>query len=325
MRKTAIISLVVCFSAVLLSTAVFSMDEYPKREIDMVIPWSPGGMTDISGRIFVQELTKVLKVPVTPMNRAGAGGTIGPAHVHNSRKDGYTLLFASLGNVIGANKVENVPYDPVKDFVAITMVCYSTYGIFVRPDSPYKELEDLIGQVKKQPESVSMAVTVGGDAHFNIDILQKSADINFNIVPYGGGGKSAPAVMGGHVDAGMTLLPSLIHLVKAGKLKILAQTGDQRSKYLPDVPTLKEKGFTQPFIDKNWNGLFAPAGVPHYVVDTLAAASKEAMKSEKMLKRLDETGNAVQYMGPEEFQKTVESDNRIIRELVEKLGLKKKK
>jgi tripartite-type tricarboxylate transporter receptor subunit TctC len=323
MKRTVVVLILVCIGIVLGYAPLSAKEKYPARGINMLIPWPPGGMTDISGRIFANELSKNLNVAISPVNKPGAAGTVCLTAAYNAKKNGYTTMFASLGAFIGAAKL-GVPFDPVKVFIPIALANYSSYGIFVRSDSPFKTYDDLMAKAKTKPEAVSMGCSVGGDAHFNLEIFQKATGVKFNFVPFGGGGKSTPAVLGGHVEAAMTLLPSLIPYVQAGKLRILAQIAEKRNKNIPDVPTLRERGFTETFIEKNWNGLFVPAGVPDYVIKSLASASEKAMQSQDLIDKMEKTGNTVEYMGHEEFWERIKTDYKLVQDLVEKLGLKKK-
>jgi tripartite-type tricarboxylate transporter receptor subunit TctC len=324
MRRNAIVVLSLCLGFVLISGAVHGQGTYPERNIEVVIPWNPGGVSDVTGRIFINELSKILNVSIIPVNKPGAGGTLGVAFSHNAKKDGYTLLYGSVGHLMGAASLEKVPFDPLNDFIPIAMICNANYSLFVKGDSPFKTYEDLRDKAKKNPKALSIGCVLNGDVHLNIEILQKAAGIEFNIVPFKGGAETATAVIGGHLDSGLTITTNPLSYAKAGTLRILAQTGDRRMKYLPDVPTFKEKGLTQTFLDKNWNGLFAPAGVARQMVDRLVQASEKALQSKELVDNMDKVAYAVDYMGGPEFQRKVETDYRLIENFVTQLGLKGK-
>lgn len=323
--KTFILSYLLIILVLLsISAPLYAQGKYPEREIEMVIPWNPGGASDITGRIFIDELGKILKVPVIPVNKPGAGGTLGVTYAHKAKKDGYTILFGSVGHLMGAASVENVIFDPINDFVPIAMICGSNYSVFIKGDSPIKTLEDLIGRAKKSPKSVSIGCALKSDVHLNIVIFQKAAGVEFNIVPFKGGAEATTALVGGHVEAGLNITSNFLQFIKSGDVRILAQIGDRRSKYLPDVPTFKEKGLSQAFIDKNWNGLFVPAGVPKPIMDILAAASEKAVQSTELINRMDKVAYSVEYLGATEFRKKVENDYKLIEAFVKELGLKGK-
>lgn len=326
MTRRFALALLACFIALsCVASDLRAQARYPERGIELIITWAPGGYTDITGRIFAIELARALGVPVTPVNKPGASGTIGAAYVHNAKKDGYTVLYGSTGNEIGSILIDNVPYNFTKDFVPLTVVAATPYGIFVKADSPIRTLRELLDRARKAPKSVAMGAATRGDAHFNLLILQKAAGVEFNFVPFRGGGESVPAVLGGHVDAATTGYASLVPSIKADSLRVLAVTGKSRVKEAPEAPTLREEGFGQTFIDYGWNGVFVPTGVPQHVIDTLRAASEKAIQSRELVANIEKTGNAVQYMTTAEFQKMVRAESDVIEALARDLRIKDKK
>lgn len=306
-------------------TASYSQEKYPSREIELVIPWSPGGVSDIIGRIFGNELTKVLKVPITPVNKAGGSGTIGGAYVHRAKKDGYTTLIGGLGWLVGSILLEEIPYDPLKDFIPITRISSTPQCIFVEANSPFKSLEDLIEKAKKNPKMISCGTGgTASDSNFALQIFMKAAGVEFNVVPFKGGGETPPAVLGGHVDFGIGVLSAVINLVRAGNLRLLVISGSTRIKDLPGVPTFKEKGLTQTFLD-NWNGLFVPTGIPQNVIDTLTLASEKFVKSNEFASAIERTASIVDSVSGAEFRKSLENERKIIETIASEIGLKGKK
>jgi len=310
---------------VALTSVAAGQEKYPSRSIELVIPWAPGGSTDISARIFGNELTKILKVPIMPTNKAGASGTIGATYVFKSKKDGYVLFGGSLGWLLGSITLEGIPYDPLKDFIPIAPVSTSPHGIFVKSDSPFKTLEEVIDKAKKNPGAVSVGhAGTSSDGHFNIEILQKAAGIKFKQVPFKGNAEIPPAILGGHVEIGIGVASSWLNFVRAGNMRILVVTGSARLKDLPDVPTFKEKGFKEMFLN-NWVGFFAPAGVPKNVVDTLAQASGKVVKSKEFVESIEKTGSVVEFMTPGEYRKSLENERKLTDGIARELGLKQTK
>ena len=323
--KTFVMIIAVCLILIVGSTFLHAQEKYPSRGIELVIGWAPGGPADIAGRIFANELTKVLKVPVTPVNKAGASGTIGATYTFKAKKDGYTLMAGSLGWLLGSITLEDIAYDPLHDFVPITKIAISPHGLFVKSDSPFKTLEDFIEKAKKNPRMISCGTAgASSDGHFNIETLQKAAGIEIKHVPFKGGGELPPALLGGHIDIGISVASSVFAFAKAGTMRILAVTGENRMKDLPDVPTLKEKGFKQTFF-VNWVGLFTPSGVPPAVISTLSEASEKVVKSKEYIERIEKTGSLVDFMTPMEYQKMFEEEKKATEAIALELGLKKGK
>jgi tripartite-type tricarboxylate transporter receptor subunit TctC len=296
---------------------------YPTRGIELVIPWPPGGATDITCRIYANELSKILKVPVTPVNKSGASGTIGATYVHKSKKDGYTLFSGTLGWLLSSITFKDVLYDPQKDFIPITKVAESPHWIVVKNDSPIKSLEQLIDMAKKNPMTLSVGTSgTSSDGHFNIEILQKAAGMHIKHVPFTGGSELPPAILGGHIDAAIGIASSWLQFVKAGNIRVLATTGNSRMKELPGVLTLNEKGFKENFL-VNWSGIMVSTGTPENVVSTLARASEKVIKDKAYAERVENTGSVVEFMTPADFTKMIASDRKVTELIANELGLKK--
>jgi len=325
MKKKAVPAILFLLATVITGPSVSAQPKYPERAIEMVIPWGAGGTSDITGRIFANELAKILKVPVTPVNKGGGGSVVGLTYVHNAKKDGYTTLYTSVGCPIGSAIVEGVPYDFGKDFVPLTILCSTPYCLFVKSDSPIKTLEDLIERAKKNPKAISVGCVMAGDAYFNLKILEKAAGVEFTVVPMKSGGETPPAILGGHVDVGIGIYTPPLPFVRAGQMRFLAFTGSMKMKEFPAVPTLRERGYKQTFLDNNWNALFVAAGVPQQVMDILISASERTLKSKDMIASLEKVGNEIEVMSTADFRKKVEAENKVIISLVNELNLKEKK
>jgi len=299
-----------------------AQERYPTSQIELIIPWAAGGVADIAGRIFADELSKVLKVPVVPMNKAGASGTVGSAYVVKARKDGYTLMATSISSIVLAPLIlKGIPYDTDKDLTFICKIIDAPSGPFVKADSPFMKIEDLIETARKNPGKVSYGTAgTGSDSHFNIEILQDGAKIKMKHVPFKGGGELPPAVLGRHVDFASTVVTSLLPLHKAGEIRILAITGKERISSAPEIPTYFERGYTQNYLS-NWVGIFAPTGIPKSVSDELISASGKVTKSKDFISRVEKLASVVAYLGPSEFKKQVEKEIDTAADIVKKLGL----
>lgn len=291
----------------------------PSRSIDLIIPFAPGGAADVAGRIFADEISKILGVPVVPVNKAGASGTYGATLVSKAKADGYTLLTnTTSGMILAPVLLPKIEYD-TKDFFPIAITSFMADCIIVRPDSPYQSINTLIEAARKNPGKVSYGTAgVGSDGHFNGEILASVTNVKFKHVPFKGGGEIAPAVMGGHVDFGSGMVMVYIPLAKANKLKILAITGNERMKSIADVPTFQGLGIKGNFID-TWTGFFAPATTPAHILDKLVAATEKVLKSEKYIEKIEKIGVVVRYNTPSEFKSILERDKKTAEELAKKM------
>src|SRR4030042_4513305 len=187
-----------------------AQEKYPSRPIDLVIPYGPGGPSDIAGRIFAESLKKGVKVPITTLNKSGGGGVVGAVSVLNAKKDGYTVFLCGGGWLVSSLILKDVPYrDTLEDFIPISLIATAPHGFFVKEDSPFKTLEDLIDKAKKNPKTISYGVASATDAHFNFEIFANAARLEFKFVPYKGTGEAIAAVLGGHTDIGVSTMAAL--------------------------------------------------------------------------------------------------------------------
>lgn len=315
--------LLICLGLIMGLTSLSAQEKYPAKEIELVVGWSPGGGADVVLRMFGNELSKVLKVPVTILNKAGASGTVGAEYVRKAKKDGYTIQGGTLGWTLACATLDDVPHDPLKDFIPIAQVSSIPQTIFVKSDSEFKTLEDYISIAKKNPNSVTCGTAgPGSDAHLNLKVFEKAAGIVINHVPYKGASEVFPPVLGGHINSGIGTIPGPLPFLKAGKMRFLAHTGNIRAKQISEVPTFKEKGFTQTFFI-NWTGIWVPAGVPQYVIDTLSSASEKALRSTTHITNIENLGGSVEFMSKEVYRKVIEDEMKTAEAIALELGLKK--
>lgn len=303
---------------------VFGQVKYPdpSRTIEMIIPFAPGGVTDISSRIFADGLSKVLKVPVAPVNKAGGGGTHGATLVTKGPKDGYSLLGNSIsGMVLAPAVLPKVEFDTLKDFVPIAMSASTPQAIIVKPDSPYKTINDLVEAAKKNPGKLSYgSAGVGTDSHFNVEILSSVANLKFKHLPFKGSAEVGPAVMGGHVDFGTGAATTFLALLQAGQVRALAISGTHKMKQFPEAKTFEEQGIKGDFVD-NWTGFFAPAGIPQGVVDVLTQAAAQVLANKEYIERIEKSGGMVTPNTPAQFRALIARDEKTADEIVKKVGL----
>ena len=318
----AVVCLILVLGMVDLAPA---QEKYPNssRSIDLIIAFAPGGVTDVTGRIFADDFSKVIGIPVAPVNKPGASGTYGGTLVAKANPDGYTLLANTIsGMVLSHSILPKVEFDTLKDFFPVAIVSNIPDCLLIKPDSPYKTVQDLIEAARKNPGKISYGtVGVGSDGNFNGEILASSTNVKFKHVPFKGGGEVATAVMGGHVDFSVSAATTYIPLEKAGKLRILAVTGKSRMKALPHVPTFEEAGIKGSFIN-NWAGVFAPVKTPKPIIDTIVAATEKVLRSKEFGEKIEKTGGEVEYNSPVDFRAIIERNQKTAAEIAQKARIK---
>ena len=313
--------LLFCIGGFLSFTAISAPDVYPSRSITMVIPFPPGGPTDVTGRVLAEKLSTVLKQTIIVENKPGASANIGAQYVANAQPDGYTLLF-STGGTHGINPFlyKNIGYDPVKDFEPIIWATISPNIIVVNPDLPVKTFKELIDYAQARPGELSSAAPgQGSTPHRAGELFKKSAGINIQHIPYKGSGPALTDVMGGHVPIMFDGIPSSLPLVKAGKLRALAVTSKSRSSAALDIPTVAE---TIPgFEASGWFALYAPAGTPRSIILLLNQGANQVLEMPDVKKRYSDLGADVVGGSPEKLRDQVKREMAKWSELIRTTGI----
>jgi tripartite-type tricarboxylate transporter receptor subunit TctC len=241
---------------------------WPNKPIRLMVPFPPGGSTDIVARIVAQKLGERLGQSLVVENRGGAGGTIGTAQVAKAAPDGYTLTVASTStHVVAPHVYSKLEYDPVKDFTPIGLMAVSPYLLVVNPALPAKTLQEFVNHARAQPGKLNYASAgVGSTTHLAMEMLKTSSKTFMLHIPYNGNGPAGAAVIAGQVEALFGSLPALLPHAKSGRARALAVGTPKRSPSLPDVPTVAESGY--PGFDASlWLALMAPAGTPPAIVE----------------------------------------------------------
>ena len=304
------------------TTLSWSQEKYPSRAIEMVVAFPAGGFADVTGRIFAEEMSKVLNTPIAPINKGGATGSLAATSMLNAPKDGYSILVNTLGGMVLAPvTLKDIKYDTNKDFYPVAFITSAPDGLTVRAESPYKNLNDLIEAAKKNPNKLSYGTAgTGVGGHFNSLILSQVTGIKIKHVPYKGGGEYIPALLGGHLDFVIGTAIATLPQESAGKLRTLALMGGNKMKELSLVPTTVELGIKGNYLD-SWAGAFVTAGTPKPVIDTLTAAAEKVIKSKEFVARIEKTGGVVQYIAPNDFRSMIERDKNTALEIAKKEGL----
>ena len=277
-------------------------DNWPSRQIRIVVPFPAGGATDIAARLIAERMGASWKQPVVVENRAGAGGNVGSDVVAKAPPDGYTLIMGVTGShAINISLYSNMPYDPIKDFEPISQVAVVPNVVVVHPSVKAATLREFIALAKVQPGKFDYASLGSGTAaHLGMEMLKREAGIFMVHIPYRGSAPAVADLIGGQVQVMMDGLPSALPHVKAGRLRALAVTSQKRSPAAPDLPTIAESGYPGFYADA-WSGLFAPRGTPRAVVDKLAGEVQRILRLPDVRERFAGLGAEPVGSTPAEF------------------------
>jgi tripartite-type tricarboxylate transporter receptor subunit TctC len=277
--------------------------------VRIVVPWPPSGNVDITARTVAPALGEALGQPVIVDNRAGAAGTIGSAAVAKSPADGYTLLLGSTGTITAGPAVfKTLPYDPVKDFVAVGGIQSVPLVLTAAPKTPVSTYAEFVSLANSKKGQLSVASAGSGSSnHLAIELLMRMADLKLLHVPYKGSGPAIADLLGSQVESMMDQLTASIGYIREGRLKPLAITSRARSPLLPNVPTLDELG-VKGYEASTFTGLFAPADTPHLVLDQLFSSLKKALANETVRERYRGMGVEIMDSSQAEFAAFVRAD-----------------
>ena len=282
---------------------------YPVKPIRVVVPFPPGGGTDIIAREVTHAVTTNTKWTFVIDNKAGAGGNIGVDQAAKSAADGYTIVLGQTSNLaINPTLYSKLPYDPVKDLAPIGLVASAPLVLVVPAQSPYKTLADLVAAAKVKPGEINFASPGNGTvAHLTGERFQKAAGVRFTHVPYKGTNQALTDVIGGQVQLYVASVPSVLQQIRTGKLRALAVTSTRRVDDLPQTPTVGEAGY-KGFDSVTWFGFLAPAGTAKEVVATLNAEFNKALQQPELRKRLAEEGAEPMGGTPAQFAQLMRDD-----------------
>lgn len=302
MRKTLVVL------ALLLTPLAFAQDSYPSRPIKLIVPFPPGGATDIVGRLMAQKLQEALGQPVVVENKAGAGSNIGSEQVAKAAPDGYTLLLGTIANATNMSIYKIMPYDTLRDFAPVTQTMAAPSVLVVTNALPANNLKELITLAKVQPGKLSFASSgAGGSPHLAGELLKLRAGIDLIHVPYKGAAPALVDVVSGVVSMGFKTALSAIPHMQSGKLKPLAVAATRRLAQIPNVPTMAEAGLPD-FEVSSWNGVLAPARTPPEVIARLNQELVRILATQDVKDRF--AAQAAEPVGstPEQFRAYIRSE-----------------
>jgi len=310
-----VLGLVLASLALVPVTAVAA---WPERSVRVIIPWAPGGSTDIVGRIISPDMSNRLKQQVVIDNRPGAGSIVGLQITSQQPPDGYTFLLTSTayGFLIQKSNV-----DLVNTFDSAALVGFADSALVVHPSLPVSSVKELIALAKKKPDQLLYSSSgIGGFPHMNTELFKLMTGVNLVHVPFKGGGPAIADTVAGHTQIHLGSLPTEMPHIRAGKLKVLAVGGKKRNPALPDAPTISE---TVPgYVTYIWYGFFAPKGTPADLISRMNAAVGTTVKSSKIVKKLDIQGVETATMPPAEFAKLMRDETNKWLDVIKRAGIK---
>jgi len=295
-------------------------DAYPSKAIRVIVPFAPGGSTDIIARLVTQRMSQELGQPMVVENKGGAGGAIGASEAARAEPDGYTLSIATVSTM--AVNPACRPYDPIKDFQPVTNFANTANVVAVNPKFPAKDFKGFLEELKKNPGKYSYGSSgTCGVLHLMGESFKMATGTDIVHVPYKGSGPAVADAVGGQIELIFDNLPSSMPQIQAGKLRAMAIAWPTRIDAIKDVPTFADAGF--PVLNQPvWYGLLAPKGTPMDVVNKLRDAAVVALKDPKVIKALDDQGSAPSGNTPEEFAKEIKEQYDWAQDVVKKQNIK---
>jgi tripartite-type tricarboxylate transporter receptor subunit TctC len=309
------------FSLVLAAEAIAVYPE-PGKTIRMIVPFPPGGNTDIVARAIVNEFSKNLGVPIVIDNRGGAGSTLGTALAAKAPADGYNILMVSGAHTINPSMFKKLPYDSIRDFSGISLMADVPVALVVHPSVPAKTLKELIAYAKANPGKLNYASSGPGSiGHLSGELLGSMADIKLQHVPYKGSGPAVIDVLAGYVQMLLTSAATVMPHINSGKLRAIAMASAKRSSGAPEIPTMIESGLPG-YVVSGGFGLLAPAKTPREIIKKLNAEAVKVVAMPEVRQRLANEGADPMGSTPEEYDVYIREDIQKWIQVVQKAGIK---
>ena len=312
-------ALIVCAAVVAGNAAAWAQD-WPSRPVKVVVPYGPGGITDVIARIFADRLGKAYGQPFVIENRGGAGGAIGTEHAARSPADGYTIYFAGGAPITILPQMQRLSFDPVKDLAPIALVTVNGMALTVRPDLPVHSTREFIEYVRARPGEINYSVGgIGTSSHLAPALLSAREGLSMVAVPYQSMPPTIAALLAGTVQMFFGNISDVVEPIRSGKVRLLALSTEKRSPQFPDVPTVAEAvpGFTM----TGWHGAFAPAGTPAPIIERLSATFAEVSRDPAVEKTLANLGIETVSVGPQGLAQAIQSDIVLFRAALDAAGL----
>jgi tripartite-type tricarboxylate transporter receptor subunit TctC len=307
----------------LLSAPIVQAQAYPNKPIKIIVPYPPGGTSDILARAIGQKLTDSLGQTIVVENKPGANGNLGADFVSKSAPDGYTLLLADIGALAISPSLYKLSFDPTTDFSPVTMVAYSPHILVVHPSVPVNNAKELVTLAKSKPGKLNFAASsVGSAPHLAGIEFASRAGVDWAYIPYKGGAQAITDMAGGQADVMFNGMLATYPHVKSGKLKILAVSSSKRMSAIPDVPTVAEAAGLEGFQTGSWQGVLAPPNTPKEIVARLSTEIIKILNTPEMTERLAVQGAEVSTNTPEQFSKFIRDEKSRWAQVVKAANLK---
>jgi tripartite-type tricarboxylate transporter receptor subunit TctC len=316
------VSVIAVMAACAGSAGTALAQSWPNRPIRMVVPYTPGGYTDLMARLVSEKMSAALGQPIVIENKPGANAAIGTDAVAKAAPDGYTF-----GTVIAAHSVNptlnpKLPYDAMKDFTYVSLTSVAPLILIATPSLPAKDMKEFIALAKAKPGSLNFASSgIGSAAHLTMEMLKSREGINLQHIPYKGTSGALQDTVGGQINVMFDVIGPLMSQVKSGNAKALAVAAKERVPAAGDVPTMAEAGVPD-FVSGTWSGIIAPAGTPKEIVDRVAAEAKKALTDPDLKKKLDDQGIVPMGTTPDEFRAFVTDEIARWKKVITDAGIK---
>lgn len=305
-RRAALAAL----GSVVLPGIARAQDRFPTRPIQLLVPFGPGGIADLTARAVAEVMTQRLGQPVVVENRPSAGSIVASQAVASARPDGHTLLLMSNGNAVSVGLFRKLPYDTQKAFAAVSTLGYFDLGLFVPAGSRFGSLRDLLAFARANPGKLNVGtIAVGSTQHLAAKLFETVAGIDALVVPYKGSPAVLTALRSGEIDLAFEIVGPMLPQVQAGAIKVLAVSSDKRNPALPEVPTVQQAGVAG-YDVASWNALAAPAGTPPEVIAVLNRAARDAVAAPAVQDKLGRLGMRLAASAPAELDALLASEIR---------------